>query len=124
MSARLTIAILLGALLGAGACSDDEPDAPPPILTITNSWGVEGESGHSFAFVSGDDGETAGAFTGDEFTLDDDYPLAGTWENGRVEFTVERSTGDVTFTARFSEDNPERLTVRAGDEELVLLLGG
>jgi hypothetical protein len=118
--------LVVPSLVLLGGCSDDDPTAtePAPILTITNSWGVEGVANHSFQFSSPDDGEDAGAFTGDEQTPDFDFfDLSGTWADGHVTFTVDRD-GGVTYTATFDEDNPTRLRFRSGDEELVLLLGG
>lgn len=134
MSARtlnlLTLVALSATLVAVTGCSGDDPAAaePAPILTITNSWGEEGQSDHDFNFASSDDGEDSGAFTGQEVTPESDvFDLSGTWANGRVEFTVERTAGDVTYTASFSVDNPERLVFRNDadrNEELVLLLGG
>ncbi len=121
-----TAILLIGLLALVGGCSDDDPAKaePAPILTITNSWGNEAEADHNFNFASGEDGETSGAFTGEEVTPDnDDFDLTGSWSNGRVEFTVQRDE-DVTWVARFTEDNPTRLEFESGEEQLVLLLGG
>lgn len=126
MNPRLVVIPILIGLFGLAACSSEDKSAEAaPLLTITNSWGEEGQSDHDFNFASSDDGEESGAFTGQEVTPESDvFDLSGSWSGGRVEFTVERTAGDVTYAARFSEDNPERLVFHSGDEELVLLLGG
>jgi len=93
MNSKLVTSSLLAMLLMVAACSSEDDPAPaPPILTITNSWGVEGVSDHSFNFVSSEDGEPEGTFIGEEATPDGgDFDLDGTWANGRVTFTVERA---------------------------------
>ena len=124
MNLKVATSSLLAMLLVVAACSSDDDPAPAaPILTITNTWVVEGGANHSFNFVSSEDGELEGTFFGEEATPDGgDFDLDGTWTNGRITFTVERDE-TVTYTARFSEDNPTRLVFESDAGQLVLLLG-
>jgi len=126
MDKLFTGVVLMSALLLSG-CGGDDPvdpgDGPPPIITVTNSWGVEGEDDRFFFFQSDDDGEDTGTFVGDEDTPEGDFwDLSGAWAEGEISFTVERDE-DVVYTASFGSDNPNRLVFTGGGEEVVLLLG-
>jgi hypothetical protein len=115
------IALAAGTVLCACGGNNNATGAgTDPILTITNEWKDEANADHRFLLASGDDGKNAGSFTGQELLPDSTWDLAGNWENGKVDFTVNRAQ-PVTYTARFNQDSPTRLAFQSGGVSLVLI---
>lgn len=121
-SAPLFVAAL--ALIAFGRCDSGGDGSTPVldvILTIGDSWENQADASHFFVFVAdGDDGTLAGTFTGTEFRGTEENDLAGQWDHGRVEFTVQRPSGAVTYEAFFDEDNPSVLAFDSSEGSLVL----
>ena len=119
----LGLALIASAVILAGCQGADDPPAPPPLLTITNSWRDEADPAHAFYLVSGDDGRAVGSFTGEEVLPDlTAFPLAGSWDDGAVSFTVQRGE-PVAYAAAFADDNPTRLSFASAAGDLVLVRG-
>jgi len=98
---------LLAALVGfvALSCGDDtttEPGDDDFLPIFSNTWRNTADQNHTFAFVSGDDGEPSGTMTGTETLDGDESDFEGTFQNSRVtNLTVHRAAGDKVFTGRF-----------------------
>jgi hypothetical protein len=110
-----------GVLLAAG-CSDST-GSPLPVVILTNTWQEEGNAEHTFSITDDTDGvaQSSGTFTGTE-TLPNftDYDLSGSWRNGRVTLTLER-TPAVTWRADIEEDNTDRLVFTSSAGTLVIV---
>ncbi len=111
--------IVLLAVMVAG-CGGDDGGTTAPIVTITNSWADVSDAAHTFDLLSNDDGQTQGTFTGTE-TLPDQstFDLAGSWADGEVRFTVQRSS-PVTYLATVTSENPLRLTFHSSAGDLTI----
>lgn len=94
-------------------------------LIPSNAWTVAGDANREIFIQSDDDGETEGDFTGEERFLDStpSNPLSGSWANGTIGFTVSRSSGDETYVATWTGDNPQQLefTSETSGDKLTLL---
>jgi hypothetical protein len=115
-------ALLVGLTLLVPACGAET--AALPLIILTNTWREEGNEDHTFQFNDDTDGvpRNAGTFTGVE-RLDDgvtEYAFDGSWNDGHITFTVDRPT-DVTYSASFSTDNPDRLVFSSSAGNLVLI---
>ena len=83
------------------------------IVLISNTWENTADPQHSFSLASGDDGEREGSFTGTEFhetnNALDGNELVGSWANSTISFTVERPTGNTTYTGTLTEDGLDQI---------------
>ena len=84
------------------------------IVLISNTWENTADPQHSFSLASGDDGEREGSFTGTEFHETNNAlngnELVGSWANSTISFTVERSSGNTTYTGTLTEDGLDQIT--------------
>lgn len=113
--------IVFALTLGLSACDSGSLDLP--ILTISMTWGVQGDSDRSFSFSSDEDGEISGFVEGTENRGGDSAPFAGSWVEGVLTFTVEWPQQSVTYRAEFDDDNPTSLMLVSGHESLVITQG-
>jgi hypothetical protein len=97
-------------------------------LVITATWQVEGEEGRTFRFDADQDdseGLTNGTFQGfediDTETVSAIHDLTGWWDQGEIQFTLQRPGGNVVYTATFQADFPNRLTFHSPNEVIVLV---
>jgi hypothetical protein len=116
MTTRKLNLMLLGALLmlATPAC-DDAAGVAVSFIQITNTWEDVANTSHTFGFVAQNDsdGKTAGTFNGQEFVNANDFvgfPLTGSWAGGRITFTVQRTTGSVTYNATLPGDDASELS--------------
>ncbi len=119
------IALLVGMALMNSSCEPTTAVAVP-VLVITATWDVEGQEGRSFTFSADQDdseGLEWGTFDGSENREDlfEFYNLEGSWENGEIEFTVDRSGVQTRYTGTFTQDRPSRLTFYSSGETIVLV---
>lgn len=112
----------VAALCSCGGNDNATGTGNDPILTISNDWKEEGNLNHHFSFASGDDGKRSGVFTGDESLADSTYNLVGSWDKGKISFTVSRARL-ATYAGQFNADNPKRLVFQSGSATLVLVQG-
>ncbi len=118
----LTLIATLAAAAGQTACADPATLAATFIL-ITNTWDDVANPGHTFSFVSQNDGQTSGQFTGTEFVNAQDFtgfPLTGSWAQGQISFTVQRSSGAVTYRGVMPVDGLNELTFNSSAGQLRL----
>jgi hypothetical protein len=116
-------------ILGLGLVSTScEPTTAVaiPVLVITATWDVQGQEGRRFSFSAEQDdsqGLESGTFTGTEFTVDpfDTHDFTGSWANGQLQMVVDRPGGNVTYTATFDYDRPDRLTLHSSQETIVIV---
>jgi hypothetical protein len=104
-----TAVLALAALSGCAAAAP----AVGYFLLITNSWQDVTRSDHTFNLVSGDDNQTEGSFTGQEFVDANDstgFNLSGSWKDNDVQFTVQRPGGSVRYTGSINSDRPTELS--------------
>jgi hypothetical protein len=128
MKQRAGALILMAVTAWATSGCDPATAVVVPVLVITATWQVEGEEGRTFRFDADQDdseGLTHGTFQGfediDTETVSAIYDLTGTWANGEIQFTLQRPTGNVVFSATFQEDFPNRLTFHSPGEVIVLV---
>jgi hypothetical protein len=118
---RVLMSLSLSLVLGLSAC--DPGTLVLPILTISMTWGVDGDADRSFSFSSEDDGKISGNVEGSENRGGESAPLSGYWVEGRLTFTVQWPGGAVTYRADFEEDNPTSLIIVSNQETLTITQG-
>jgi len=126
MGRTLGLWCLVGVLAFGTASCESATGVSPPVLVITMTWDVEGQEGRRFSFSAEQDdsqGLEAGTFTGTEFSVapPDSYDFTGSWANGQIQIIVERPGGNVTYTATFDYDRPNRLTLHSSQETIVIV---
>jgi hypothetical protein len=118
---RGLVSLALALALGLSACDPGTLDLP--ILTISMTWGVDGDADRSFSFSSENDGEISGTVEGSENRGGESAPLSGYWVEGRLTFTVQWPGGAVMYRADFDEDNPTSLVIVSSQETLLITQG-
>jgi hypothetical protein len=128
MRQRTGAFILLAAMTCTTSSCDPATAVVVPVLVITATWQVEGEEGRTFRFDADQDdseGLPYGTFQGfediDTGTTSAIHDLTGSWANGEIQFTLQRSSGNLVFSATFHENFPNRLTFHSPGETFVLV---
>lgn len=120
---RRSLIALVGAVSMSVACSDSG-SALGPLITITNTWQNEANANHTFFFDDNTGGtpRREGTFTGNETPPGGvDNPLTGSWStNGRIQFTVQRPAGPVTYQGTLTS-NLDRMALSSSAGPLVLI---
>jgi len=114
--------LMIGLVAMACGGSGGGPTSPAvfPVIIITNSWENEVDPTNFFLLASNDDGKSSGTFTGEETLEGVTSQLAGSWSQGRIEFTVQRDTA-VRFEGNIPGDNPKRLELTSPAGSLVIV---
>ena len=117
-------ALVLAVAIWTSACGAEA--VLGPLIVLSNTWRDSTNAAHTFSFID-DTNQTpsrSGTFTGNETTPGPNsvqYPFTGFWrEVGRIEFTVDRPTGDVTYTGRLT-NNLNRMDLTSSAGSLTLL---
>lgn len=117
-------ALVLAVAIWTSACGAEA--VLGPLIVLSNTWRNSTNPDHTFSFIddTGGHASRSGTFEGNEHTPQpNDLPnrFTGFWrEDGRIEFTVERPTGNVTYTGRLTNDlNRMDLTSSAGSLTLL-----
>jgi len=120
---RSLVSLVLALALGLSACDPGTLDLP--VLTISMTWNVDGDSAHTFSFMSDNDGEISGTVEGTENRPGESEPapLSGHWVEGQLTFTVQWPQGSVTYKADFDYDNPTSLVIVSPQETLMITQG-
>jgi hypothetical protein len=134
MSVRSLRPLVLSLVVAASSSCSDPTALEDFFVLITNSWEVVGDEDHRFDFTAdefeGENGATSGTFTGTELIDENDFTgteLTGSWSDNEIEFTVQRSAGNVRFTAPVTRDLPTELTITSdpdpdtGDRETYVI---
>jgi hypothetical protein len=122
---RRSLLAVIGVVSMGVACSDDGMGLGP-LITITNQWENEANPAHSFQFNDNTGGtpRREGTFDGDENppgTAVSNDVVNGSWAtNGRIQFTVQRPTGNVTYQGTLTS-NLNRMSLSSTAGPLVLL---
>ncbi len=113
MLRRITAVLAIAFATGTVASCGDAAGLTSTFISITNLWKDVANANHTFDLFSNDDGGTSGQFTGTEYVNENDFtgfPLTGSWASGRISFTVQRSAGNVKYTADMPTDDLDDLT--------------
>jgi hypothetical protein len=118
MIARSLRALLLMVATSVSLSCSDPAAVQDFFVLITNAWAVDGDETHTFNFEAdafeGDAGATEGTFTGTEHIDENDSDgtaLTGSWSDNEIEFTIQRSAGNLRFTAPVTRNLPTELTI-------------
>jgi hypothetical protein len=121
---RRSLIAIIGVVSLTVACGDNGGGGFGPLITITALWRNEANANHTFFFNdnTGNTPRREGTFTGNENppgAVDND--LSGSWAtNGRIQFTVQRPTGNVTYQGTLTS-NLNRMELSSSAGALVLL---
>ena len=119
------VLILSMFLLSGGCDGNGDGNGVSPtalfLIDLTNIWFEEGNPDHEFNIVPDQQGEVSSStFTGEETTPDgDNFSLSGSFNNRDISFTVQRDTGDVTYSGEIVDTN--RMVVSSGGETLTIV---
>lgn len=84
------------------------------LVLISNTWENTADAQHSFSLASGNDGEREGTFTGTEqhetIAGLNGNELTGSWAESTITFTVQRPTGNTTYTGQLTADGVDEIT--------------
>ena len=113
--------VLLAGCGGAGGGGPTGPSGLPFTFDPSNIWFVENDPAHEFNLVpTSPPSDMAGTFDGDETLPSGEVSnLTGSFTGSEIQFTVQRASGNVTFSGMIVNQN--RLEVAGGGTSLVIV---
>ncbi|MGH7506809.1 MAG: hypothetical protein ACRELX_14225 [Longimicrobiales bacterium] len=124
------LALLLMTVLLSPACDDDPTAAVEGFyVLITNQWVDVTDENHVFNLnaINESDGEIEGTFEGTEHIDENDFDgtqLTGSWADNEIEFTVQRSAGNVRYTGTLTADEQTELTFTSSEGGTLVIRRG